>query len=901
MHQQSKGRLLAFAGALALAGAAQAATGTGWAEFTASQVNGKDSVAMQDCGGVGKVAGVTVHRSDFKPVPVDPAKQAACRAKAAGMTGRLPSRDFALAKLGADRAYLVQAPDTSKFIAEDAKAYTAPYRYGVEVATPGLRFARGKPSHGELKQLPDGRWLWRTEVVSPGAVSVEFAFSQLKLPEGAELFITNPQGDVVRGPIRASEVQADGRYYSALVPGDTAVLQLAMSPQALSQVRVEVANIGHAYRGVMEALRGAKSGSCNVDAICPLGDQYRDQIDSVGHYTLRNGSSTFVCSGQLIANSRNDTTPYFLTANHCLSTEAVADTVVVYWNFLSSTCRTPGSAASGTPLPRSISTHNQSGSALIANSAASDFALLRLDASVPTDSNPFWSGWDVTGIAPSYVVTIHHPAGDEMRISDSRQTVTPAAYLGAPNSGTTHWRIPDWDNGTTEGGSSGSGLWNQDKRLIGQLHGGNALCGNDLDDFYGRLSVSWNGGGTPTSRLRDWLDPTNSGASTLNGNRASGGGGGGGGGGTADEPSLTNILLPIPNPPNASCPAGFFITAINDGPGASVTPGIFGTEILLNAPGTRELQGGINFGGLMDVGQVGFAGFNFANPANENQRFMLSLTGSSASSQSVPLPVRVKILRQTSATTSTTVFDSTATININTPSTAEITVPPGFYVATVETTGGGQVGGSPEGQFFLGLATSFVGRPGGAFQGGAVIGGYHATHPFGGVSGFAAFCLGSQHNSTMKVYSAPTYGVTGARDLQIRVLDANQNQLFAQPTTGGGGGGGGGNPGQLQNGSAVAGTVNSTTPNGDFDEYTVVIPAGATNLRIETTGANADLDLYVRFGAAPTLSTYDCRPFLTGGNETCTAASPTVGTYFVRVYGFDTGPQNYSIRATWTP
>ncbi|MBE5316080.1 MAG: proprotein convertase P-domain-containing protein [Xanthomonadales bacterium] len=78
----------------------------------------------------------------------------------------------------------------------------------------------------------------------------------------------------------------------------------------------------------------------------------------------------------------------------------------------------------------------------------------------------------------------------------------------------------DWDQGTTEGGSSGSGLWDQNKRLVGQLHGGSAACGNDLSDYYGRLSVSWNGGGSAATRLRDWLDPSGSGQTAIGGYRS---------------------------------------------------------------------------------------------------------------------------------------------------------------------------------------------------------------------------------------------------------------------------------------------------------------------------------------------------------------------------------------------
>jgi len=72
------------------------------------------------------------------------------------------------------------------------------------------------------------------------------------------------------------------------------------------------------------------------------------------------------------------------------------------------------------------------------------------------------------------------------------------------------------------GGSSGSGLWDQNKRLVGQLHGGSAACGNTLSDYYGRLSVSWTGGGTNATRLSNWLDPTGTGATTRDGYRYAG-------------------------------------------------------------------------------------------------------------------------------------------------------------------------------------------------------------------------------------------------------------------------------------------------------------------------------------------------------------------------------------------
>ena len=628
-----------------------------WEPIAARMANGADKQCTP------QKSAVIVH-SDFQPVT---SKRGGCRVGARYMAGTLASAEDGLAQLTLDQAYLAPPPDLRKFIEEDSKSRGLPYRYAVEVTTPELRF----DGAAELEQLNDGRVLWRKLIVSPDASSIDFAFSRLRLPAGAELFITDLERSQIRGPIRAEQIQADGRYFSAMIFGEAAVLELSMTAEAMRETVLEVANLAHGYRDPRAA--SAKSGSCNVDVVCPLGDPWPDQIDSVGHYTLRVNGSGFVCTGTLIANTNRDTTPNFLTANHCLSSETVADTVVVYWNFQSSVCRTPGSASSGTPLDRSIATHSQSGAQLLATNTTTDFTLLRLDSAVPTASNPYWSGWDIRGSAPTYAVGIHHPQGHAKRISDVTATITPSAYLGAAGSGSGFWRVPFWSNGTTEGGSSGSALFNQNRHIIGQLRGGFAACGNNDADYYGRISLSWNGNGSPSNRLRDWLDPTGSGAGFLDGNRAPTTVPGG----AMDEPFANGVVLPTPNPPNPSCPAGYFVSLVTDGPGAGLTPGIFGVELLLDDPGTRRLEGGLNFGGLVDVSQVGFAGVNMTNPANEDQLLNLSLTGSPSNDAGGILPVRVTVARQTS-TTSETVFVGTGNLSLSQASVATIQVPPGY-------------------------------------------------------------------------------------------------------------------------------------------------------------------------------------------------------------------------------
>ncbi len=150
-----------------------------------------------------------------------------------------------------------------------------------------------------------------------------------------------------------------------------------------------------------------------------------------------------------------------------------------------------------------------SGSTLLANSATSDFALLELNESIPEDYNVFFSGWDVTGNTPNTPVCIHHPSGDIKKITFDEDN--------ASNAGS-YWDVNNWEDGTTEPGSSGSPLFDgNSKRIVGQLYGGSASCTSITYDTYGKTSVSWNSG------MSTYLDPINSGTQILDGTSTGGG------------------------------------------------------------------------------------------------------------------------------------------------------------------------------------------------------------------------------------------------------------------------------------------------------------------------------------------------------------------------------------------
>jgi hypothetical protein len=144
-----------------------------------------------------------------------------------------------------------------------------------------------------------------------------------------------------------------------------------------------------------------------------------------------------------------------------------------------------------------------------------DFTLLELDEPPASSFNVHFSGWDRSGAVPDGSVGIHHPNGDEKALSfndDPLSTVNNCIGPGA----NTHWEV-NWERGTTAAGSSGSGLWDsQTKRLVGFLSGGSSSCRAPEFDCYGKLSVAWDGP-SATQRLRDHLDPQNTGTVVVDG------------------------------------------------------------------------------------------------------------------------------------------------------------------------------------------------------------------------------------------------------------------------------------------------------------------------------------------------------------------------------------------------
>jgi hypothetical protein len=400
----------------------------------------------------------------------------------------------------------VMLPDVNvqKLVEEDEKMdgiTNVPFRFGEN-----LFVSLSPKNSGKWDVLEDGSRLWRLGIMSKGALSLNLAFDQYHLPDGAKLYIYTPDGENVIGAFTAKNNQDDGFFATTLISGDMVIIEYFEPYYVAFPGELSLWRVTHGYRGPGKLLSKGfgDSGNCNVNVAC-FENPCWHQIRSVGMLVV--GGNGF-CSGALINNTRNNGIPYFLSADHCYKDPS---TVVFWFNWQSETCQNPSQVPSHDAM---------SGAVTRARHSASDFWLLQLNQVIPGEYNVYFSGWNRTTAnqMTGQVVGIHHPQGDIKKISWANGGVTRSNYGGNQNSGTTHWRVGAWNGGTTtERGSSGSPLFDPQGRIIGQLHGGRAACGNTLPDWYGRLGVSWTGGGTNSTRLSNWLDPLNSGVLTIDG------------------------------------------------------------------------------------------------------------------------------------------------------------------------------------------------------------------------------------------------------------------------------------------------------------------------------------------------------------------------------------------------
>lgn len=397
--------------------------------------------------------------------------------------------------------------DVAKLLAEDKieESKGLPFRFGIDIPV-----NYNLENSGTWYSLPDGSRIWRLEITSPGASTINIMYNDYWLPRGAKFYVYNRNKTEVIGAFTNRNNKVDGQFATGIVRGESMILEYYEPGNIIDHGIISVSYVIHGYKDVFTKIHDGDdfggSGACNINVNCPVGAPWSNEKRAAAMILLSNG--TRWCSGSMINNIRQDLKKYFLTANHCGSGQNPG-TWLFMFRYESPNC-------TNIDGPLNYTIH---GSTLKANNAASDFYLVEFLEAIPDSFQVHYAGFNATEVPATNGVGIHHPDGDIKKISFAPQPFEHDTWSGTPPS--SHWRVrwtANGSTGVTEPGSSGSPIYDQNHRIMGQLHGGPSSCtASDKSDLYGKVSMSWDYGTTPSTRLKDWLDPDNTGTRIIDG------------------------------------------------------------------------------------------------------------------------------------------------------------------------------------------------------------------------------------------------------------------------------------------------------------------------------------------------------------------------------------------------
>ena len=350
------------------------------------------------------------------------------------------------------------------------------------------RADRGGRTAGVLEPAADGGFVWAATLESPGATALRVHFTNVDLAPGAELYLHTTRGEAF-GPYTGRGILDSGEFWSHTVAGPEVTVQLRQpgSPAgSLSPSSFTIGEIGYVdltrVHGLPSPVPQVGEQLCSFNANCVenancnnLPAAIQTARDAYAHMEFVINPYLYYCTGGLVATTPATSTPYFLTANHCLSTGSAASTLQAFFQYeipCNGTC--PALYfynQSPPPYPRTV------GATVKATNGTSDYTLLQL--SQPAPSGSAFLGWNKTPVANSNgtaLYRISHPGGAPQAYS------TQAVDTSKPTCGS--WPRGPWiysrdTLGATEGGSSGSPVLNASGEIVGQLSG---ACGFNVND-----------------------------------------------------------------------------------------------------------------------------------------------------------------------------------------------------------------------------------------------------------------------------------------------------------------------------------------------------------------------------------------------------------------------------------
>lgn len=386
---------------------------------------------------------------------------------------------------------------------------------------------------GDWSTLPDGKKVWRLQVQAKDAIALMLSFKDFYIPENGKLFIYSSDKTHLIGAFTHHTNPPTKEYATEFLAGDKIILEYETDISDNERPRIAIDAVGYGYNHLhvsrtMADIGPNASGSCMVNINCEEGEAWQTEKNGVCQMTLPIGNYIYICSGSLVNNTAEDLKPYILSAFHCIDldvpvTEENLNKYTFYFHFERTGCENNSSIASYKTITGCKKV------AGIPLDGGSDGLLLLLNQNIPEHYNVYYNGWDRSNTAAKSGVGIHHPSGDYMKISTFSKTAKTSTWYGvdniegAPNA---HWStvFEQTTNGhsVTEGGSSGSPLFNQNKLIVGTLSGGSSSCEKpDGINTYGKLYYHWDQySKADTARMDIYLDPSHTGKTQLSGRYA---------------------------------------------------------------------------------------------------------------------------------------------------------------------------------------------------------------------------------------------------------------------------------------------------------------------------------------------------------------------------------------------
>ncbi len=344
----------------------------------------------------------------------------------------------------------------------------------------------------------DNMNVWRVGVRSKGAYSLNILFSKFSLPEGAKVFVYNAEQTEILGSYTHQNNSDHGLLPIQPIGGDELIVEYQEPKNSPVKGQIEIGEVNHDYTGIFRSTEPRDPlQSCHPNVL-----SYPEDVTPGSGVVALIINGTTYCTGVLVNNSLNDGTPYLLTATHCLNDDynasflanrrydVVAGSIVAFFNYKSPV------------IPKDVRGPVQmtvaSADSILINEKH-DISLLRLNETPPKEYQPYYLGWNVNSSPSAPFHGIHHPNGGIQKVAIEEDRLTLATFQWKNTEGdiiklqdNAHWKINDWETGSTELGSSGSPLLDNNKRIIGTLTGGLSYCSSPKGpDYYASLYKAW--------------------------------------------------------------------------------------------------------------------------------------------------------------------------------------------------------------------------------------------------------------------------------------------------------------------------------------------------------------------------------------------------------------------------